>query len=291
MTPEAAGRIAERRRSGRLEVYSSEQSFANDVKRARDNWSFVENQDFYLIYDGNKKCVLDSFNKNKETIIYFHGGAHVFPIFENQKRFAVDFARENSFQIVIPKMPLAPEHSYLDYVSYSDELFDILTKNHSIGENYSFIGDSSGAGRALFSLVRNHQVGYPPPKSITLASPWIDLSLSAPSVKVKEESDPWLRLVGLETAARMFTRDYSISIPTIREISDYTSNITRFLIITCRNDLLHSDAILLFEELKDRSAICEFIEEEEIFHAWVIDDIPEAKITRERISNFIKGIC
>lgn len=118
------------------------------------------------------------------TILYIHGGFHVACTSMTYRGLLCKFSRHSDAPIFVPNYRKAPENPF------PMALEDILAAYLQLREdprvdpnNIILAGDSSGAGMAVSLRLILRDAGLPLPAGMVLWYPYMDMTLSLPSVK------------------------------------------------------------------------------------------------------------
>jgi len=134
----------------------------------------------------------------RDAILFAHGGGFVVGSAASYANFAGWIATTTGADVYVPDYRLAPEHPS---PAPTDDLFaayrTVLGFGHA-SERTAIIGDSAGGALAVSTALALREMDVPAPAALVLLSPWLDLSLSAPSIAANARRDPMLRRTWLE---------------------------------------------------------------------------------------------
>jgi acetyl esterase/lipase len=220
-------------------------------------------------------------------ILFFHGGAYLLEGSSMHWKMNETIVRETNCKVSYIDYPLAPEFTYIDTFEMVQQSFDLLTKQFP-NDKFMFMGDSAGGGLALAfaqKLVKeNAQVQ--PIKNI-LFSPWLDLSMQNPEIKIQELVDKLLLSQGLIEAGRKYAGGEDVSDYLLSPINGDFGGIGKTLVFYGTHELFYPDCKKLKEKTQDYVNFT-FHEFPEMQHDWVIFPIPEAKEALNIAIEFIK---
>ncbi len=226
--------------------------------------------------------------KPELNIIYLHGGAYLFEMTVFHWKFLADLATELNARFIIPIYPLAPENNWQDVFAMVMPLYRRTVKNAD-GGRFVLMGDSAGGGLAAAMALEARIQGMPAVDQIVLLSPWLDLSLTNHAIAMVEPDDPWLGVEGAREAGRLFAdghdlKDYRLS-PIYGDLAELPP--TRIYVGT--RDILAPDCIS-FTEIADACGCdIELMIAPDMFHVWMLFDIPEGRQTRISILDGLSG--
>lgn len=119
------------------------------------------------------------------VILYLHGGGYVVGSARTGANLAAPLARRSGVPAVSLEYRLAPEHPFPAAVH------DALAAYRELaGQNVVIAGDSAGGGLALAVLLAARAEGLPQPAAAVLFSPWVDATLTGPSMDARGTFDP-----------------------------------------------------------------------------------------------------
>jgi acetyl esterase/lipase len=136
-----------------------------------------------------------------DVVLYLHGGAYVLGTALAGAGLAAELARRAGARAVSVDYRLAPEHPYPAGLSDAVAAYRALLESGVAADRICLAGESAGGGLALAALVALRDDGLPSPSCAVLMSPWVDLTLSGPSLAGKAGVDPALTGEGLRRRA------------------------------------------------------------------------------------------
>jgi epsilon-lactone hydrolase len=108
---------------------------------------------------------------------------------------------------------LAPEHRYPAAPDDCYAVYRWLLAQGFDARNIVIAGDSAGGNLALATLHRIKAAGEPLPACTVLLSPFVDFTLSSPSLVLNESSDPVFTLAGIAGLRRHYVAPESFLEP------------------------------------------------------------------------------
>jgi acetyl esterase/lipase len=99
---------------------------------------------------------------------------------------------------------LAPEHPYPAAHEDAMTAWRFLRKQGIPARNIAVGGDSAGGNLTITLINRLRSAGEEQPACAWLASPWIDLTMSGPSLETKDAVDPLIHKAYLEELASAY---------------------------------------------------------------------------------------
>lgn len=219
-------------------------------------------------------------------ILYLHGGAYVFEITIYHWALIADMAERLGYGVTVPIYPIAPEHDFHDMFGMVGDVYrDMLATTDP--DQIAFMGDSAGGNMAVVLTMMMAEEGFPVPGSHVLISPGLDMSLTNPAVFEAEANDPWLGISGGLEAIRLYSAGIERDDWRISPLYGNLSVLPRTLLLTGSNDLLTPDNLIFAEKARSAGVDLELLHGEGMFHVWPLVNIPEARLARSRIVDFL----
>ena len=124
------------------------------------------------------------------TVLYLFGGGHVITSPRSRHKFAGHLARALDARVLLLDYPLAPEHPYPQDVDAAVRAARwLLEQQHVPADRLVLVGESSGGGLVLETLLAAARAGLPRPAAAYLMSPWADLTCSSASFAARGDVD------------------------------------------------------------------------------------------------------
>lgn len=181
------------------------------------------------------------------VVVYLHGGGYICGSPKTHRGLTGHLAKSSGTMLIVPDYRLAPEHPFPAALDDAEKLYTaLLNEGHPPGA-ISFAGDSAGGGLAVALAIRLRDKGIPLPASMTLLSPWVDLSndhLYSP------EQEPLLSRRWIDKAARLYCGRESRSNPLISPIHGDLSGLPPMLIQVGSEEILMNDSQRLADAAK-----------------------------------------
>lgn len=245
-----------------------------DTKTPQGHTVIAENEVYTLDRD-DADCV----------ILYLHGGAYAFGIGEQQILFCDKMAQRLNAKVYLPLYPLTPQATVHDAIRFLDAVYDELLKE---GKPVLLLGDSAGGGLALALAQRLRDRGAVLPKKLILLSPWVDVTMSDPAIPAYDKKDLRLDAYGLVELGKLWAADLDTKDPLVSPIYGDLSGLPPTIVFTGTAEIMVPDNTTLCRRMKEAGVDCSLIYGEELWHVFVIDDIPEGEIAADRIVEFCR---
>jgi acetyl esterase/lipase len=122
-----------------------------------------------------------------QAVLYLFGGGHVITSVHARRRFAGHLALAAGMRVLALDYPLAPEHPFpADVRATTDGYAWLIAQGHA---QVALVGESSGGGLVLSTLLAAARQGLPRPAAAYLMSPWADLTCSSASFDSRAQAD------------------------------------------------------------------------------------------------------
>lgn len=162
---------------------------------------------------------------------------------------------------------LAPEHPYPAAVQDVVTAYAWLLRHHHPSD-VVVAGDSAGGALALAMLVAARDRGLAMPAAAALTSPWVDLTLSAPSLRERQGRDVALTPGLLRVAADAYLRDTPATEPLASPVFADLHGLPPLLVMVGTEEVLHDDAIALAKRARGAGVPVELLVAPGMPHCW-----------------------
>ena len=172
-------------------------------------------------------------------VLYLHGGGYICGSPKTHRGLTGHLAKSSNTMVIVPDYRLAPENPFPAALDDAETLYRALLDEGHPPEAISLAGDSAGGGLAVALCVRLRDRGVALPASLTLFSPWVDVSndhLYSPEV------EPLLSRRWIDKTARLYCGAESRSNPLISPIHADLSGLPPMLIQVGSQEILMNDA-------------------------------------------------
>ncbi|MBF7729926.1 alpha/beta hydrolase [Pseudomonas sp. N040] len=126
----------------------------------------------------------------ERVILYLHGGAFMFRFPRTHARLAGEWCKAFNARALMVDYRLAPEHRWPAGLDDCHAAYRWLLASGVAAGNIVVAGDSAGGNLSLALLHRIKAAGEPMPACAVLLSPFVDFTLSSPSLCNNEFKDP-----------------------------------------------------------------------------------------------------
>jgi epsilon-lactone hydrolase len=128
--------------------------------------------------------------RRAKTLLYLHGGGYVMGSLSTIRPLAAQFMEATDADVLTLDYRLAPEDPFPAAVEDALAAYEWLLADGHDPCHVALVGDSAGGGLVISCLLMARDRGLPMPLGGVCISPWLDMTLSAPSVKQNEDKDP-----------------------------------------------------------------------------------------------------
>ncbi|WP_191320291.1 alpha/beta hydrolase fold domain-containing protein, partial [Camelimonas fluminis] len=124
------------------------------------------------------------------TILHFHGGGYLIGSAHGSLEYAYRLANTVGGTCYTVDYRLAPEHPYPAAIDDAMAAYRALLRTGVDPATIFLSGESAGGGLAMALALALKTAGDPMPRGIIAAAPFLDLTLSGPSVRKFSQEDP-----------------------------------------------------------------------------------------------------
>lgn len=177
--------------------------------------------------------------EEKRAVLYLHGGAYIIGSPQTHQGLTGHLAKCSGATVYALDYRLAPEHPYPAALDDAMAAYkDLLAQGYE-PDHIAVAGDSAGGGLSLALAMRLRDEQLPLPSSLTLFSPWTDLTQSdlyAPT------SEPVIPQSWIDKAAQLYRGDQPLTAPYISPIYGDLSGLPPILIQVGSDEILLNDS-------------------------------------------------
>ena len=223
-------------------------------------------------------------------IMYIAGGAYVFGPVWAHWQFVGKLSASLGLQFMVPRYPLAPEHSAVETMAFMLAAYRALAQENP-ATPLIVMGDSAGGGLSLAMLQEAKRLDLPMPDGLVLISPWLDLTMSASGQTQLEAQDPLLRRAGLAAAARWYAGSLPLEHSWVSPLNSSLEGLPPILMFGGDRDILVADGRRLAERAVREKHALHYHEARGLFHDWPLVPSPEARAAQGQIEAFSRHAC
>jgi len=223
------------------------------------------------------------------TLLFLHGGSYVINATHPHWRFLARLVERTGCRVVAPDYPLAPSHCYADAYRMLRSLYKALLERQP-RPKIVLIGDSAGGGFALGLAMLIRDEGLPPPETLIMLSPWLDITMSNPRIAAIDREDPFLNREALVKAGESWARGANPRKPFLSPLYGTFGGLPTMHLFIGTRDILVADCRRFRDACQAAGARLAYYEFERMVHDWMLLDFKEAKIAVSQVVAIIAGI-
>ena len=223
------------------------------------------------------------------VILYLHGGGFCVGDIEYARGFASTLAAQIKCKTMCVEYRLAPNHKFPCALLDVLEAYKYLLKNGYTEDKVFLCGESAGGGLCYSLCLKLKKLGKPLPKAVITISPWVDLTLQSATYELNKDNDPSLSYEKLQKYAEMYTDTpkHPLASPRFaRSFKGMPKNMT----IVSNNEVLLGDSNLIHSKYIKAGIDSTLVITPDMWHAYVINGVPEAKKDLAEIDKFIMEV-
>lgn len=179
------------------------------------------------------------------TILYLHGGGYVIGSLNTIRPLACQLAIRVPARVLTIGYRLAPEHPHPAALADALSAYRWLLDHGQEPDRLAIGGDSAGGGLAISLLVALRDRDLPMPAAAFCLSPWVDLSLSSPSIDANAATDPQVQRWLLTEMAGHYLAGQDSCTPLASPVFADLHGLPPLLIHAGRAEALLDDAVRL----------------------------------------------
>jgi epsilon-lactone hydrolase len=216
---------------------------------------------------------IDKTNAGNGVLVYLHGGAFYFGPVKEHWQYLARICKMTEMAGVMVDYGIAPQNPFPQGLNEIVEFVSNLD-----GQNWFFLGDSSGAAMAFSACFKLREMGRSLPQKLVLMSPWIDAALQNPDIDLNKHEDPMMTVERLSNAANAYAADADLRDPMISPMFGDLAGLPPTLIQMGTSDLLLADCRKFVEKCRQAGLDVRYDEFPDCFHDFMmLSFLPEAK--------------
>ena len=173
------------------------------------------------------------------VVLYLHGGGFIIGSSATHRGLTGHLARASGCSIITPDYRLAPEHPFPAALDDAEAVYCALLEQGTRPEDIAVAGDSAGGGLTVTLAMRLRDRNLPLPSSLTVFSPWVDLTQQH---LYRPECEPVLQAQWTGKAARLYGGTEPLTNPLISPVFGDLSGLPPLLIQAGSEEILLNDA-------------------------------------------------
>ena len=223
------------------------------------------------------------------SVVFLHGGAFCLMSSRTHHRFAGHIASACKAQVILPDYALAPERPFPAALQECVAVLGAAQGEQSEGMA-ALMGDSAGGGLALSVLLQIRDAGATPPFAAVLMAPWLDLTLSSPSIRSAAGSDVILAEANLRKMAELYLNGANPDDPLASPLFGCFRDLPPLYVQASGRDLLRDDCTRLRDAFTEQGLALEFELFADMLHSFQFfaGNMPEAEDAISRAAAFLE---
>jgi acetyl esterase/lipase len=227
-------------------------------------------------------------DSDSSVVLLVHGGGFTSGSPRTHRKFAAVLSKASGNRVLVPGYRLAPEHPFPAGLDDVVAVYAALVETGVEPTTISFVGDSAGGGLALGATLRLREIGAPLPGSVVLLSPWLDLTLSGPSIEANAKH-PNPSKADLQRASQWYLEGADPRDPLASPVFADLTGLPPLLLQAAGNDVLLDDAVTTAERARAAGVAVTLSVAPEMWHVFQMSDCPEARAAVEEIAAFVNN--
>ncbi len=212
-----------------------------------------------------------------QAVLYLHGGGYNAGSCRTHHELAVRLLRAAGVPVLLVDYRLAPEHPCPAAVADAAAAYRWLLRHGVPPRRVVVGGDSAGGGLAVATLVQLRDDGVELPAAAVLLSPWVDLALSAPTLRSHADLDRVVSEDGLRRAAGYYLDGRDPTDPLASPLYADLSRLPPLLIHVGSDEALLDDATRLAEKARAAGVEVRLDVWQGMGHVFQLADAPAAR--------------
>lgn len=223
----------------------------------------------------------------KKHVLMLPGGFYVLEAEKGHRKIAERFAVTDHLKVSLFQYPLSPEYTADQVRSVLLMAYEMLAREYPEDTFYLF-GDSSGGSLALSLLRDIKEAGeLPVPVRTAAVSPWLDLSLTNPRIRLARRRDHFLPVEELAAAGKCYRGQLCEENPFVSPIYGKMEGLGTILLFAGTEEILAPDCELFAEKAETAEGTrVIFQEAADMFHDWILVPLSETDVTLDLIAGF-----
>jgi acetyl esterase/lipase len=226
------------------------------------------------------------------VLLHLHGGGYVIGGPATHREVMARISAAAGARVLLLDYRLAPEHPHPAALEDALAAYRALIGEEGVDPRRTALtGDSAGGGLAVATALALHRAGDRLPAALVAVSPWVDLTCRARSIEARAPLDPVLSPGWLRTMADHYLAGVPAETPTASPLLDDLRGLPPLLVLVGSAEILHDDAIGLFE----KAAASDVDSELEVFpdciHLWMqlAPSSPEAAAGVAHLGSYLRS--
>jgi acetyl esterase/lipase len=224
------------------------------------------------------------------TIMFFHGGGYRVASARGYISLASPIARACRAEVVLVDYRLAPEHPYPAALHDAVRAYDALPRRDL---PLIVAGDSAGGGLAFAIIAAALATGHTLPDAVIALSPWVDLTVSAPTYVSRAITDLLFPEPSAREAAELYLQGADARDPLASPLFADLDGCPPALLFAGGSESLLGDALALASKLTETGTSVELHAVAGMQHVWplIFAHLPESATALAAMARFVERIA
>ncbi len=224
-----------------------------------------------------------------KAILYFHGGGFCLGIYQANRAFVAELAKEAGAAAYMPDYRLAPENPFPAALEDGVAVYKGLILKGYAPKDIVVTGDSSGCALAVSALLTLKQGGEAMPGAMAFITPVFDLAGRGESYKTRQEKDPF-KLKDPLGIAKVYVGANNPASPMLSPLYGELEGLPPMLIHGADYDVFLSDAERMADAVRNAGVSVEFKVWRKMWHIFHMQAaiVPESKQALQALGAYVK---
>lgn len=184
------------------------------------------------------------------VLLHFHGGAYVLGSARSSLEYANRLSAATGGVCHTVEYRLAPEHPYPAAIDDALDAYRGLLASGVQAHRIFLSGESSGGGLALALAIAARGAGVPMPAGVFAICPFVDLTLTGPSVRAYSGEDPAAHKDSLSLLAASYFQGHEPTDPLVSPLYGDLSGLPPVYLAATHGEVLFSDTTRFAEKAR-----------------------------------------
>jgi monoterpene epsilon-lactone hydrolase len=242
--------------------------------------------------DGVKgDLVVTPASEENRHVLFLHGGGFIIGSPHLYRHLTWRIATATRARVLAVDYRLAPEHPFPAALEDAFTAYHYLLANGADPRRIAVMGDSAGGGLVFSLMLRLRDQGCPLPAAAVALSPWTDLALTGPSLRLNATADPMLS----PDDPPFFVEDYLAGAdprtPYVSPLYGDFAGLPPTMIQVGSDEVLRDDSVRMADRMRAGGCQVELEIWPRMPHVWhvFVPLIPEARRAIESIGSFVRS--
>jgi epsilon-lactone hydrolase len=224
------------------------------------------------------------------VLLYFHGGGYGMGSLNTIRPLASQLAAATAARVLSVGYRLAPEHPFPAAVDDAVAAYRWLLDQEVDPATIAFGGDSAGGGLTVAALLAARDQGLPLPAAGVCISPWVDMTLSSPSIDRNAATDPEAKRAQLVDWAGYYLNGADPETPLASPVFADLTDLPPLLVHAGTAEILEDDATRLAIAAREADVDVTLELYEDMIHVWHVfaPGLPEGIAAIERLATWLR---